>query len=205
MQLHYVRPYAFFLLLSCSPLFNGCQQLPKKVAPLKSYNAETVNSLSQLSSFRVSGKVGFRQGEAGGQAKFLWQQTGNDFSLQLMNPFGGEEAHLSFVQGQYSLKLPKEPLQYSDSIESLFKEQLGWPAPIAHLSYWMRGIPLPKMPYKISSDTEGARVLTQDHWTITYTAIEPLNGLPLPKAMILERPSSSDGTARLRMILHWSF
>jgi len=201
MRLRLLPSYTFFLI-GCLSLFVGCQRPPKETADaLRPYNASTIKELSQLSYFRVSGKVGFRQGDTGGQAKFIWQQTGRDFTLQLMNPFGGEEARLSFTKGQYSLKLPNKPSQHSDSIESLFKESLGWSAPIAHLSYWMRGIPLPNVPHKIRYNAESARVLSQDHWTITYSAFERIDGLPLPQTMVLER---QDKAARLRMILHWS-
>lgn len=201
----YVRPYFLLLLLCCSSLFTGCQRPSKKtLAPPGSYNTSTAKALSQLSYFRVSGKVGFRQGETGGQAKFVWQQAGNDFTLQLRNPLGGEEARLSFTKRQYSLQLPNKPIQHSDSIESLFRESLGWSAPIAHLPYWIKGIPLPQMPKKISYNADGARVLAQDNWIITYSSIERVDGLPLPRAMVLERRGLPDGMARLRMTLQWS-
>jgi outer membrane lipoprotein LolB len=201
----YARPYFILLLLYGVSLCAGCQRPPNKISDIsQTYNTSTVKALNQLSYFRVSGKVGFRQGETGGQAKFIWQQNGQDFTLQLMNPFGGEEARLSFNKAAYSLKLPNQPAQHSDSIESLFRESLGWSAPIAHLPYWIKGIPLPLMPSTITYNKEGARVLVQDHWTITYSSIETVDGFVLPQSMVLERTDLPDGQARLKMLLHWS-
>ncbi|MEY3182736.1 MAG: lipoprotein localization protein LolB [Pseudomonadota bacterium] len=198
--------HVLFLLISVF-FFSimGCHR-PVQQASMQQglYNSARTQKLSQLSHFRVSGKVAFRQGDTGGQAKFIWKQTGKDFTLQLFNPFGGEEAHLAFHHGQYQLSLPNKGIQHSQSIELLFKENLGWSAPIAHLSYWIRGIPLPKLPSKIQYDFDGNRILTQDDWKITYSRVETVNTLPLPSSMLLEQQTKANELIRLKMVLHWS-
>jgi outer membrane lipoprotein LolB len=197
-------PLLFLLFCSVS-MFVGCQRPPKAIeASFTPYNASTFKKLSQLSHFRVSGKVGFRQGETGGQAQFVWNQTGQPFTLQLLNPFGGEEARLSFSAGEYRLKMPREPWEVSHSIESLFEEKMGWSAPVAHLAYWIKGIPVPNVPSTVSHNKAGMRIIKQAHWTITYLSAIRVDGLLLPASMVLERSDLPAGPTRLKMILRWS-
>jgi len=196
----HIKSFVYYMSLCIAILLlAACQRPPKTMAP----SVYTVESVAQLTHFRVSGKVGFRQGDTGGQASFVWQQSGRDFTLQLFNPFGSEEAYLAYRGGIYHFKMPNKAEETTQNIEPLFRESLGWSAPIAHLSYWIRGLPLPNTPKQMSQTSDGARVLQQSQWTITYLQMTQVNQLSVPKSMLLTRSDLSEGAVRLKMILHW--
>lgn len=177
---------------------NACQRAPKSFTP---YSQATAKKLSHLETFKVAGKLSFKQEDKGGNAKFIWQQRGKAFTLRLFNPLGGEEARLQYEGGLYRLKVPGEPWQESAQIEPLFEQHLGWYAPVGYLPYWLKGVPGPQSPNRLIKRVSEV-VIVQGGWEVTYDQTESIQSFTVPTSLRFQQTTGNKHT-RVKMTLRW--
>lgn len=172
------------LLLICfACIVAACSTQPAKVPPPE--------SVSAISKWETSGRVGIRTKKDALSGNFDWQYHGSsDFSLGIVGPFG-----------QGAVKLVGTPngmvtLHYEDKIvtgpdaEALLENELGWYFPVKQVLYWMRGLPFPDTPSTITSqpDSDLPSQIDQDGWIITYKNFTSVSGLSLPQKMQIANP-----------------
>jgi len=184
--------------------FSGCQHTPKAgsftEAPAASMTEADLKALARLQQFEVSGKLAFKQGDKGGNAKFTWAQKGQDYALRLLNPFGGEEALMVFAKNEPRLKFPNEDWVSGEDLTRVFEAHVGWMLPFKYMTYWIKGMPVPKMPYQFSATEHGYRII-QGTWIIDCESLQTYQGLKVPGRMVFQH---KEDNRRLKLVLQWS-
>jgi outer membrane lipoprotein LolB len=124
---NYLVYLCFFLL----PLA-GCSSLPR-TGPAEG-------------GFHLRGKMGIVQGEESFSARFLWQQQGERFTMDLWGPLGqgrvrlsGDGRHLELREGDGTLISRGAP-------DEVMMRHLGWSLPLSVLPQWVRGQPARGIP-----------------------------------------------------------
>ncbi len=146
--------------------------------------------LNALSSWELLGKVGIRSPQNNFTAAIhRWTQVDDFFNIDIASTFFGIGAsNLTGNASTVMLSEAGEAPTYSDQPNTLIQEQLGLPLPITHLSYWIKGLPLPGKPVDISFNDQGLPIqIQQIGWTINYSKHTLHGDIPLPGKIRLSR------------------
>ena len=95
-------------------------------------------------------------------------------------------ARLTGRPGAVSLDAANQGQFQAESAEALLQQQLGWSLPVAHLFWWIRGLPAEDSKSSLTLDSESRLAnLTQDDWQVEYLSYVEQNGYWLPERMKL--------------------
>lgn len=128
--------------------------------------------------FNLRGKLGVVQGDDSFSARFVWQQRGRRFTIDLWGPFGqgrlrliGNERRLELREGDGSL-ISRGPA------DTVMRRRLGWSLPLSALPQWVRGRPAAGIPvadetYDADGRLSGFRQLD---WLVDLDRFRPVTG-----------------------------
>ena len=178
----------------------GCA--PQPLRPVDSWE-EHLARVAALETWYVSGQLGVRLPDNSGSARLRWQQTQDDFRIDLSGPFGQGRTLIQGRPGAVTLQQGgEEPLQAS-SAEELLWLATEWQVPVEELRYWVRGIPSPEQPIQqLKRNREGLLAeLQQGGWHLQYSNYTLMdNRWHLPRRIVAQHED-----ARLTLVIHtWS-
>lgn len=165
----------YLLLLLAGALLAGCQIAPPSI------QGNFPDTAAQLTNWRIKGRIGFSNGQDGGSANLIWQQTANNNGyLHLSGPLGFGSVKITYQPGQAVLDTGDK--KYTAPNATL----LAWRAtgmllPIPALKWWVRGLPWPKVPIDKQEKEQGhLSRLTQAGWHLRFEKYQSRKGLMLP-------------------------
>ena len=178
------------IAIGCLALLSGCagltshETLSGQGDPAQ-WQAHTAQA-SQLNGWQISGKVGIRSPRESGSATLFWLQRQDYFDIRLAGPMGRGAARLTGRPGAVSLDAANQGQFQAESAEALLQQQLGWSLPVAHLFWWIRGLPAEDSKSRLTLDSESRLAkLEQDDWQVEYLSYVEQNGYWLPERMKL--------------------
>lgn len=171
-------------LMAATALLSACSSRPS--GPI----IPPPTSASAISKWETSGRVGIRTKNDAISGNFTWQKDPKTFALSIVGPFG---------QGAINLKKNQDSLvtlAYEDTLTTgsdpgvLLQQELGWEFPVEQVTYWIRGLPAPNSPFRVSNNTKTKQpdTIEQDGWSIQYTNFVNVDGLSLPQKMQVSNP-----------------
>lgn len=178
------------IAIGCLALLSGCAGLTShetlsgqgNPAQWQAHKAQA----SQLNGWQISGKVGIRSPRESGSATLFWLQRQDYFDIRLAGPMGRGAARLTGRPGAVSLDAANQGQFQAESAEALLQQQLGWSLPVAHLFWWIRGLPAEDSKSRLTLDSESRLAkLEQDDWQVEYLSYVEQNGYWLPERMKL--------------------
>lgn len=110
---------------------------------------------------------------------FDWQQSGDNATLQLLDPLGQTQAIVRENPRSASLELPGKAPLTGARLDDVMRDALGFALPVGGMRYWLRMQGAPGSQASIERDPQTQRPthLKQDGWTIDYQAY--FDGTPL--------------------------
>jgi outer membrane lipoprotein LolB len=81
------------------------------------------------------------------------------------------------------------------------ESRLGFELPLAHLRWWLLGLPAPGMPAERHEDGAGGAItdFQQDGWRVSINSRAPALGFSLPERLTAER----DGARMKLLVENW--
>ena len=153
-------------------------------------------ALQSREDFGLQGKVAVAAAGDGFSGHLRWVQQGTLCTLDLDGPLGVGGLRISSDGQRLDLTRPSGERLDSDAARTELQDRLGFEPPLAHLRYWIQGVPDPALPaVETPDDAQRLSALTQDGWNITYTAYQDQPG-GLPQRLSLVR-----GDVRVRLII----
>ena len=105
--------------------------------------------------------------------------------LLISGPFGSGRSTLEGREGRFSLTTAEGRFE-AETPEALMAQRLGWSLPVSALSDWIRGLPAEGSTHRVERDDLGfPRRLEQDGWDIAYRDWTRVEGLWLPRKMVM--------------------
>jgi outer membrane lipoprotein LolB len=154
--------------------------------------AQRQAALNTVKDWHISGAMAYRTPHGGQSASLTWQQTEQQYQINLFGPLGVGRVNLVGILGK-NVVLTREGKQFeARTPEALMQQQLGWHLPISNLHYWVRGIPAPGITKNIEfDDFHHIATLLQQGWVIHYERYTAVNGIDLPSKFTLQHDNLS--------------
>jgi outer membrane lipoprotein LolB len=182
--------YISKLILMCWGLFfllTSCSTLPPPSHTID--DAKRQQRLATYTTWALSGKISVQEKNETVTAGLYWHQNGKVYRILLVGPVGTETLVIRGQPHQVTLETSRGQTS-AENEEALLKQVWGKTLPIKYLSYWIRGLAIPYYPAQWSGDTQGARQLSQAGATIQYLDYTLLQGLSLPRKILITLPSA---------------
>ncbi len=118
---------------------------------------------------RISGKLSIRLEEQGHTANFRWQQTGENYLIEVWGPLGqgrttlqGDPASMQVIRGGEVLA--------EGPVEAVMMANLGWTIPVEVLPAWLQGGGAANPPASILETDEEGRILALEQvgWRVEF-------------------------------------
>ncbi|QRV25025.1 lipoprotein insertase outer membrane protein LolB [Marinomonas foliarum] len=147
-------------------------------------------SVSAISKWETSGRVGIRTQNDAVSGNFNWQKDPKTFALSIVGPFGQGATHLNQTSNGVVTLAYEDTVVTGNNPASLLQQELGWAFPVEQVTYWMRGLAYPNSVSKMTKDPERQlpNTIEQDGWLITYSNFTKVDGLSLPQKMQVSNP-----------------
>lgn len=180
-NLSFLIPLFSFLCASCA-------------APRPSPPAEHVQQLWQaraaallsIQRWELRGRLAVRTDERGGQASLSWRRDAARHSIRLNGPLGRGVVQITQDETGAVLQDAEQRQFRAANAQELLYRYTGWSLPLAHLNYWVRGIPVPDLPAVQELDDSGRlKTLRQQGWEMHYQDYVRIEGLELPRRFTL--------------------
>ena len=169
------------LLAGCSSL--RTDQTPPPAGSWQDYEQQML----LLNNWTLDSKIGIRTADDNQSARMQWQQQPGSYRISLSGPLGQGGALIVGSDQGVSIDIAGEGRYESDSPEELLQSLLGWSFPVQQVTYWIRGLPAPRLPYTPSFRENRLETLEQGGWLIHYSAYSKDNGRVLPQRLTLRR------------------
>ena len=169
-------------------------QPPATPAPTNAgIHQQHLATLATIKNFSLKGRLGVVTQKQGFSGSIEWQhqsyknnQTNLD-NIDVYSPVGGKVANITKTADGVTLTDQKSHSISAQNAESLTDMTLGFRLPLTGLSDWALGKPTAS---KIDASTwdEKGRLLTlkQDGWDISYENYTDIDGISLPKKILLK-------------------
>ena len=166
------------LMLSLFFILTGC------VLPQKPYVANSGTDQADT-PFNASGRLSVLQDSRNFSANFRWKHAPPNDDVDITTPLGNTVAQIERNASGVTLRAGSEVYQAND-VDSLTQNLLGFPLPLAQLSWWLRGQAAP------SSEAESQeKGIIQAGWVIDFYTEEQPNatgfGANYPRRVDLSR------------------
>lgn len=175
-----------FFLVACHPQM---RQFETVSHPDQVWQAQ-VKELSGLEQFKAEGSLSIQSPQGSEFARFEWNQLGaQTLTLTLRGPLGFGQVKL-VQQGEiFTLIDGKGRTYHANSPEALMDQVLGWHLPVGGMTYWLRGVPVPRdlEARKVLAPYGALSELDQLGWEIRYLSHQSMGGLMLPHKIQMKR------------------
>lgn len=144
---------------------------------------------TSLQSWKLSGKIAVQSARESGSASIDWVQRVKNYQISLLGPLGSNGVKLSGHPGLVTMDTADGKHATASSPEKLLAQQMGWNLPVSHLSYWIRGLPVPGLSATTNKDAYGRlSSLNQDGWDIRYPSYTTLGDIDVPSRVFITSP-----------------
>ena len=177
----------YFLLLL---LLAGCATImsPTSQPPItSSINQKHLDTLINIKAFALKGRLGAVTQKQGFSGRIDWQHQTTTDNIDVFSPVGGKVANITKNPSGVTLTSQNGHSVSAQDAESLTETTLGFRLPLTGLSNWAIGRPSASKIEAANWDETGRlTTLKQDGWDISYENYADIDGISLPKKILLK-------------------
>lgn len=181
----------YSIVLCLALLSSGCSFFNRN-APLAAEN-KTISAekrhqqIQAMQNWQVSGAIGITVNNKTDMASFTWTQQGNRYEFQTFGPLNIAGIRIAGRPGNVVLYKNANQRIFAHTPEKLMQRELGWSLPLQNIHYWGRGIAAPGVDAKAQYDAFGhITTLQQQGWTIQYLRYQGVEGMDLPRTVVIQ-------------------
>ena len=146
-------------------------------------------SLQAIDVWELKGRVAINDGSQGWHINVIWNQSESSYKIRLYGPLGQGSASIEGDTQGVTMRGPDGKVVREKDAAALLKEQLGWYVPVDALRYWIVGLPSLAKIESRQLDVQGRLItLSQQEWHIQYKSYVLIEGMALPKKLVLNNP-----------------
>lgn len=201
------------MLVTTSIMLFGCstvpelKRTPKEITQL--FEKRKI-SVENINDWNIDARAGFTTADDSGSVSMFWKQKDEAYHISLIAPLGQGRIDLTGEGSNVILKTSNGKTLYGESAEKLILRATGFIVPIAHLRYWIKGLPgpgaqtpeiqAPKIQTQIKYNNDGTIAsMQQAEWRIEYLNYEKQKQTHLPQKL---KATNNDITIKI-VIKEW--
>jgi len=179
---------AFILIL----LLTSCATPSKQTVSLNSSSHQL--SLKQQEHWSIKGKLGFKSPDKKQSANFRWQQTQQQYQLNLTSIIGTSLLKMQGNEEVATLVADDETYQDSDPSHLIWRVT-GWQIPVEKMRFWIKG--QHQNNDKVITSEQGWVSQLQPicnnckNWLINYDNYKLIDNIWLPHKVVLRNKSNN--------------
>jgi outer membrane lipoprotein LolB len=162
----------------------GCATTNFSTAPVAAYR-DTID---------LNGTIGVSYQKDDGlpervNGRYTWTQHPGRVEVSVFDPFGQTVAEISVTPDAATLTQPKREPRTAKDIDTLTRQALGWPLPVAGLRDWLQGYAVDAQGKRFAASPANNNVFTRDGWRLRFAEWQNKpgpNGAPMPKRIQAE-------------------
>jgi outer membrane lipoprotein LolB len=172
-------------------LLHACATAPPQVTDDPEAERRYVERLARLQAadrWIVEGRLAIRDGDDGGSGKLRWQAEPDVSRLDFHGALGRGAWRLLVSPDEAVLTLADGEVYRAASVDRLIAERIGWPVPVAELSWWIRGLAAPVGRAQRSLGEAGQLLdLQQAGWSIEFNRYRVFDDELMPGLVVARR------------------
>ncbi len=173
-------------LLVCL-LLSACASLDPGPASSLEWR-EHQQHLATLEGWELQGRLNIRGDNESNTVNIVWRQAASSFDISLSGALGSGAVRISGTPELVILQKAGEDPIFSESLENVSADFLGYEFPASDLYYWIRGLPAPSKPMDLLlNPQQQLEHLEQSDWQLRYDRYRQANGFYLPHQIVLEQ------------------
>ena len=182
-------PFALFFFLIFFTLSACTTFAPTPPKTIFSFKDRT-KTLQQIKYFQLSGKIAVQTNKEAGSAVLHWTQNNGQYEMALLNPLGTSILKLTGKKESVLLETADGKSYSAKNPEQLLADQWGFHLPVSYLNYWVRGIPVPGLPYHGQFDVfHRLKTLSQQNIQIQFLSYMNTELIDLPQMITITSPT----------------
>jgi outer membrane lipoprotein LolB len=145
---------------------------------------------SQLTQWRMQGKIAIRDQHQAHSARLQWAQHQQNFDLLVTGPLGQGSLAIQSDGQITTVATSRGSEQIQGDLSAYIAKNYGWTLPLDSLKYWIRGLADPSSPSSEETDVSGLpKTIQQAGWTITYDGFRAAKNMAivLPAHLVIVR------------------
>jgi len=178
------------LLVALTMLLAACAEMPSVQTeytpdlPRWQYH---VDQISELHSWKVSGRLSVTTPQQNWTATMHWQQVNDAYQIRFIAPLGQGTYEIRGNDEAVFIRTAKNEIYQADTPEELLSKNLGWEVNLASLAYWVRGIPDPNESTNqlLLNEDNLLSVMEQHGFRISVLRYQDVDGKSLPGKIFL--------------------
>ena len=173
-------------------VLSACQSMPVETqASLQQKKAAVDQREAQLAavnSWELDGRISLITDDEAWSGQLYWQQGNTaDYFIQFNAPSGQGAMQLLGSDTGVELRLANGKSYSAKDAATLLRQETTWDIPIDGLWYWVRGLPDPQMPVKLTLDPQGAiQEMRQNGWHVEYQRYQRYGSLTFPRKIVIQ-------------------
>jgi outer membrane lipoprotein LolB len=114
----------------------------------------------------------------------------------MTSPLGQTVAEISVTPNSATLTQANRPPRVARDIDTLTRQELGWPLPVAGLRDWLQGYAIDAQGKRFAASPANNSVVTRDGWRLRFKewqkAAAGTSAAPMPSVIVAERSATAD-------------
>ncbi|WP_017026151.1 lipoprotein insertase outer membrane protein LolB [Vibrio rumoiensis] len=203
------RAWAWFPITCLLLIISGCSSVPPSQENYSVDWQSHKQKLEQLNTFKVSGKIGYKDPENRQSLNFILKHASQYDELKLLSFLGQTVLTVQMTPSGAMITTSDGQVRTAKQANDLIKELTGLSIPVSQLPDWIKGLPTEadNVAYNQSHTVESLeKNIDNRQWKLTYvsyqsTSVSSDSTLPLPNQLFLEQ----DATQIKILISKWIF
>jgi outer membrane lipoprotein LolB len=128
--------------------------------------------------------------------RYTWTQRPGRVDVSMTSPLGQTVAEISVTPNSATLTQANRPPRVARDIDTLTRQELGWPLPVAGLRDWLQGYAIDAQGKRFAASPANNSVVTRDGWRLRFKewqkAAAGTSAAPMPSVIVAERSATAD-------------
>jgi len=177
------RPWLLAFITLTFLLLDGCTTAPvlgPGVDQQTAYSNRAEN-IASVSEWNLVGRISLDDGEEGGSGSLQWGVKADHSIIDFHAAMGRGAWQLEIEPAGAALRLADGSEYFAEGVDTLLRQQIGWPIPVEALQWWVRGLAAPGAIDAQQLDAGGLLTsLAQFGWQIDFNRYASASGVALP-------------------------
>ncbi|WP_455220530.1 lipoprotein insertase outer membrane protein LolB [Kaarinaea lacus] len=189
---HFVKFNKVLIVVVHGIVLSACQSMPVETEQSRMQKRAAIEQreaqLASVNNWELDGRISLVTDDEAWSGQLYWQQgTTSDYFIQFNAPSGQGAMQLLGSNDGVELRLANGKSFNAKDAATLLRQETTWDIPIDGLWFWIRGLPDPQLPVKVTLDAQGSiQDMRQNGWHVQYERYQQYGSMSFPRKIVIQ-------------------